>query len=93
MCNNLFIEEKKFTSTIEEDILRKDSKSMLEELKLMGIGIELLKLIRIFKSITSIFKLIGKHVGSIVGGFMDMFAYTAMLIPIMKYYMSLESMT
>jgi hypothetical protein len=24
--------------TIEEDILRKDSKSMLEELKLMGIG-------------------------------------------------------
>jgi hypothetical protein len=33
-------------------------------------------------------------VGSIVGGFMDMFAYTAMLIPIMNgIYMSLESMT
>jgi hypothetical protein len=43
MCNNLFIEEKKFTSTIEEDILRKDSKSMLEELKLMGIGIGIVK--------------------------------------------------
>jgi hypothetical protein len=81
----IYIEEKKFNSTFEEDILRKDSKSMLEELKLMGIGNGIVKkLIRIFKSITSIFKLIGKHVGSIVGGFMDMFAYTAMLIPIMN---------
>jgi hypothetical protein len=88
----IYIEEK-FTSAIEEDILRKDSKSMLEELKLMGIGNGIVKkLIRIFKS-TSIFKLIGKHVGSIVGGFMDMFAYTAMLIPIMNGIMSLESMT
>jgi hypothetical protein len=39
----IYIEEKKFTSAIEEDILRKDSKSMLEELKLMGIVMELLK--------------------------------------------------
>jgi hypothetical protein len=38
MCNNYYLYRRKENSTIEEDILRKDSKSMLEELKLMGIG-------------------------------------------------------
>jgi hypothetical protein len=43
MCNNYYLYRRKENSTIEEDILRKDSKSMLEELKLMGIVMELLK--------------------------------------------------
>ena len=34
----IFVEEKKFKSAEEEEILVKDSKSMLEELKMMGIG-------------------------------------------------------
>lgn len=81
----IYLEEKKFKSKEEEEILTKDSKSMLEELKMMGIGNGIVKkIIKIFKSITYIFKLIGKHVGAVTGGFMDMFAYTAMLIPIMN---------
>lgn len=81
----IYLEEKKFKSAEEEEILTKDSKSMLEELKMMGIGNGIVKkIIKIFKSITSIFKIIGKHVGALAGGFMDMFAYTAMLIPIMN---------
>ena len=34
----IFVEEKKFKSAEEEEILVKDSKSMLEELKMMGLG-------------------------------------------------------
>ena len=32
----------------------------------------------------NIFFIIGKHLGAVVGGFIDMFAYTGMLIPIMN---------
>ena len=46
-----------------------------------------------------IFSLIGKHLGAVVDGFIDMFAYTSMLIPIMngilyivgKYDMNLDT--
>ena len=58
----IFIEEKKFKSAEEEAILVKDSKSMLEELKMMGIGNGIVKkLIKGLKSITNIFSLIVKH--------------------------------
>ena len=96
----IFIEEKKFKSAEEEEILVKDSKSMLEELKMMGIGNGIVKkLMKGLKSITNIFSLIGKHLGAVVDGFIDMFAYTAMLIPIMngilyivgKYDMNLDT--
>jgi hypothetical protein len=96
----IYLEEKKFKSDKEEEILTKDSKSMLEELKMMGIGNGIVKkLIKGLKSITNIFSLIGKHLGAVVGGFIDMFAYTAMLIPIMngilfiinKYDMNLDT--
>jgi hypothetical protein len=81
----VYLEEKKFKSGKEQDILTKDSKSMLEELKMMGIGNGIVKrLVKVFKSIMNIFSLIGKHTGSIIGGFIDMFAYTAILIPILN---------
>jgi len=81
----IYIEEKKFKSGKEEEILTKDSKSMLEELKMMGIGNGIVKkLIKALQSIKGIFSLIGKHLGVVVGGFIDMFAYTGMLIPIMN---------
>lgn len=97
----IYLEEKKCKSSKEEEILTKDSKSMLEELKMMGIGNGIVKkLIKGLKSITNIFSLIGKHIGAVVGGFIDMFAYTSMLIPIMngilyvigKYDMNLDTL-
>ena len=81
----VYLEEKKFKDGKEEDVLTKDSKSMLEELKMMGIGNGIVKkVVKLFKSITGIFNLIGKHLKSVVKGFVDMFAYTAILIPIMN---------
>ena len=81
----VYLEEKKFKDDQEEEILTKDSKSMLEELKMMGIGNGIVKkLVKLFKSITSIFTIIGKHLSAVTKGFIDMFAYTAILIPIMN---------
>lgn len=77
----IYLEEKK-----SNDInLRKDCKSMLEELKMNGIGNGIVKkLIDAFKSIKNIFSIISRHIGAVIGGFMDMFAYTGLLIPIMN---------
>lgn len=81
----IYIEEKKFKSGSEEDVLTKDSKSMLEELKMRGVGNGIVKkIMKVFKSIQQIFSLIGKHASAVIGGFIDMFAYTALLIPIMN---------
>lgn len=81
----VYLEEKKFRDGTEEDILTKDSKSMLEELKMMGIGNGIVKkVVKIFKSVVGIFSLIGKHLDAVVKGFVDMFAYTTILIPIMN---------
>jgi hypothetical protein len=80
----IFIEEKKPKNSEEEAQLIKDSKSMLEELRMKGIGDGIVKkLINCLKSTKSIFKIIGKHLGAVVGGFMDMFAYSAIMLPIM----------
>lgn len=81
----VYLEEKKCKSAEEEAILTKDSKSMLEELKMMGVGNGIVKsIVSAFKSIKGIFNTIGKHLGAVVGGFMDMFAYTNLLIPVMS---------
>lgn len=80
-----YLEEKKFKSDEEEALLTKDSQSMLEELKMMGIGNGLVKkMINGLKSIKNIFSIIGKHLGVIANGIIDMFAYTSLLIPIMN---------
>lgn len=82
----IYLEEKKLNT----DKITKDCKSMLEELKLMGIGNGLIKkLVEGLKSIRNIFSLIGKHIGKVIIGFIDMFAYTAMLIPIMNGILSI----
>jgi len=81
----VYLEEKKFKDHKEEDLLTKDSKSMLEELRMMGIGNGIVKnLVKLFKSIVNIFTLIGKHISAIVSGFVDMFAYASLLIPILN---------
>jgi len=95
-----YLQEKKFKSAEEEDQLTKDSKSMLEELKMMGIGNGIVKkLIKSLTAVKNIFFTIAKHLGAAVGGVIDMFAYTALLIPVMngiyyiigKYDLNLET--
>ena len=96
----VYIEDKKCKDAQEEEILTKDSKSMLEELRMMGIGNGIVKkLIKVFRSFIGIFNLIGKHKGKVIGEFMDMFAYAGILIPIMngisyiigKYNLTMDS--
>jgi hypothetical protein len=96
----VYLEEKKYKSPEEEEKLTKDSKSMLEELRMRGIGDGLVKkVIKAIVSIKNIFSLLGKHIGAVVGGVIDMFGYTAILIPIMnaifaligKYDMSVDA--
>ncbi len=85
----LYLEEKKCKNTKEEEELTKDAKSMLEELKMQGIGNGIVKkVIKSLKSVKNIFSVIGKHIGAIIGGVIDMFAYTSLLIPIMNGVMA-----
>ncbi len=98
----IYLEEKKSKlDSDKEAVLRKDCQSMLEELKMSGIGNGIVKkLIDGFKSIKNIFSLIGKHAGAIVGGFIDMFAYASLAMPILngvlvivgKYDLTLDSL-
>jgi hypothetical protein len=84
-----YLEEKKFKSAEEEEQLTKDSKSMLEELKMRGFGNGIVKkLMKSLESIKNIFLIIGKHLGAVVGSVIDMFAYTSLLIPIMNGVMA-----
>jgi putative flippase GtrA len=81
----IYLEEKKYKNSKEEQQLINDSKSMLEELKMMGIGNGIVKMVvKSFNSIKNIFNLIGKHIGAVVGGIVDMFAYTSLMIPVMN---------
>ena len=63
----VYLEEKKAKmNPKQEESLRKDCKSMLEELKMAGIGNGIVKkLTDGFKSITNIFKTIAKHTGAL----------------------------
>lgn len=80
----IYLEERKFKDSDEERVLIKDKDSMLEELKMKGIGNGIVKnVIKLFKSIEGIFKIIGRHLNKVAKNFIDMFSYTAILIPIM----------
>jgi hypothetical protein len=62
--------------------LERDSKTLLTELKLKGIGNGIVKkLIKVFDSIVSLFNLIFKNLGVVAKDLLDMLAYTAMLVP------------
>jgi len=80
------IPDSKLSGTPEEDaILEKNSKSILEELAMKGIGQGIVKkVIKSIESIKNIFVTISKHIGSVIGGVIDMIGYTAILIPIMN---------
>ena len=96
----VFLEEKKYKTPEEEEKLTKDSKSMLEELRMRGIGDGIVKkVMKSIESIKNVFSVVAKHLGAMIGGVIDMFGYTAILIPIMnailwvigKYDMSVDS--
>lgn len=96
----VFLEEKKYKTPEEEEKLTKDSKSMLEELRMRGIGDGIVKkVMKSIESIKNVFSVVAKHLGAMVGGVIDMFGYTAILIPIMnailwiigKYDMSVDA--
>ena len=85
-----YLQEKKFKSAEEEDQLTKDSKSMLEELKMKGFGNGIVKkLIKSLESVKNIFLVIGKHIGAVIGSIVDMFAYTSLLIPLLNGVMTI----
>lgn len=97
----LYLEEKKNKKPEEEERLISDSKSMLEELKMRGVGNGIIKkLVKSIVSIKTIFAKIGKYTGAVVKGFVDMFAYTSLLIPVMngilyvvnKYELNLDTL-
>lgn len=88
----IYLEEKKFKDEKEEQELITGSKSILEELKMSGVGNGIIKkLVKSFHSIENIFKIIGKHTGSVINAFTDMFAYTALLLPVMNGIMAIVS--
>jgi hypothetical protein len=98
----IYLEEKKTKlSSEKQNLIEKDCKSMLEELKLSGIGNGIVKkLVSSFKSIKNIFKIIGKHMGHTITWFVDMFAYTSLVIPLLngvssvvgKYNLNLDTL-
>lgn len=78
----IYLEEKAIR---DEMGIRKDCKSMLEELKMNGIGNGIVKkVVEVLKSFKSIFNIIYKHIGKSVSDLIDMFTYVSLLIPIMN---------
>jgi len=72
----------KDVDAVEISNLERDSKTLLTELKLKGIGNGIVKkLIKVFDSIKDLFNIIFKNLGILVQNLLDMFAYTAMLVP------------
>lgn len=91
----IYLEERKnrtIRNFIKESEFKKEIKSLLEELKLRGMGDGIVKLvISCFKSILNISRLILENIGNVVSGFLDLFAYTSLFIPIINAILSLIS--
>ena len=86
---------------LKSEVTKADARTILEELKLRGFGNGIVKkLVKCFKSIGNLFKTLFKNTPYIISGFLDMFAYTAILIPTMnaiswmvgKYDFNLETL-
>jgi hypothetical protein len=69
----------------KKEILEKDSRSLLEELKLRGVGNGIIKkVVECIKSIGNLVSLIFKHQRSIIQSFFDMLGYAALCIPVLN---------
>jgi hypothetical protein len=66
-------------------VTRNDTDTLLAELKLRGIGNGIVKkLVTCFVSVGGFLKMIFKHASLIISNFVDLFAYTSLLIPTMN---------
>jgi len=64
---------------------KQDAKTLLEELKLRGIGNGIIKkMVKCFKSITNLLKVIFKNTPFVISSLIEMFAYTSILMPSMN---------
>lgn len=86
----------------EKRKIEKDAKSMLEELKLKGVGNGVIKkLVSCINSIGNIFKILFKNKRHVINGFFDMLAYSSIAVPFLngisymvnKYNMDLSTLT
>ena len=67
------------------DPLKKDIKSLLEELKMRGIGNGIVKIfVKVFKSLGSFIKNIFKNTGYAISGLFEMLGYTSLMLPFMN---------
>ncbi len=70
---------------VESVVTKSDAQTMLEELKMRGVGNGLVKkFVSAFKSIGSFFKILFRGTPYVITGLIDMFGYTAILIPCMN---------
>ncbi len=75
-CKNGFINSK---------VTKKDAQTLLEELKMRGIGNGIVrKFVTIFKSMGDVFRVIFKNTPYAINGLVEMFGYTSFLLPIMN---------
>lgn len=66
-------------------VTRKDAQTMLEELKMKGVGNRIIeKLVKCLNSIGSFVRMIFKNTPIVVSSLIDLFGYTAILIPTMS---------
>ncbi len=88
------------TGMVKSIANKNDARTILEELKLRGIGNGIVKkMVECFKFFGNIFKDLFKNTKYVVGGLIDMLAYTSILIPIMngislivgKYNLTMDS--
>jgi len=75
---------------IKSDVSKKDAQTILEELKLRGIGNGIVKkMVSCFQSIGNIGKILFKNSAYVINGLIDMLGYTSLLIPTMNCINSL----
>lgn len=73
------------TGQIKSLVTKQDTDTLLAELKLRGLGNGIVKkLVRCFVSLGDFLKMIFKNASLIITNFVDLFAYTALLIPTMN---------
>ncbi len=73
------------TGMIKSIVTKQDARTILEELKLRGIGNGIIKkMVECFKFLGSIFKSLFRNTPYVVNGLIDMLAYTSILIPAMN---------
>jgi hypothetical protein len=86
---------------IKSVVTKDDARTILEELKLRGIGNGIVKkLVSALHAIKNLFKTIFKNTPYVISSFMEMFAYASILIPTMnaisamvgKYHFTMENL-